>query len=538
MWKTITPAEMRRVEASVMAKTSITGEMLMTRAAAEVARAVARLTQGREGKVLCLCGMGNNGGDGLAAMRLLAAADESFTGECWLLEGELSADAKRELDKLLCAGFAERVKVCRLLGDIQPTWPSGVSCVMDALFGTGLSRPLTGMAQALCALANAAFEKGVPVVAVDSPSGLHGETGRVLGCAIHATETIVFHRPKLGLYLGQGPNYAGLVRVADLGLPTSLDDADGCLLMQREEVRFPRRERVSHKGNYGRVLLWVGHLGMAGAAAICATAALRTGAGLVTVACPADIVAVVQTLCPCATCLPLPVHAAGNEACDGAENGAGDGAEADVQHAAEGLWAVLRPALERCDALGVGCGLGQDAVTALVLDKLVQALAQKKKPAVLDADALNVLALGQNKPFKLPSAVLTPHPAEAARLLGCTVPQVLSAPLACAKELQDRFGAAVVLKGAVSVLLAENGRALNAFGTPAMAKGGSGDALTGVLCALLAGKAAGVYADQDALTLLQLGCALHGLAGEKAEERYGERGVLATDLCECLGTVG
>ncbi|MEG2950435.1 MAG: NAD(P)H-hydrate dehydratase [Clostridia bacterium] len=534
MWKTITPAEMRRVEASVMAKTSITGEMLMARAAAEVARAVARLTQGREGKVLCLCGVGNNGGDGLAAMRLLAAADESFTGECWLLEGELSADAKRELDKLLCAGFAARVKVRRLSGGIQPAWPSGVSCVMDALFGTGLSRPLTGMAQVLCALANAAFEKGVPVVAVDSPSGLHGETGLVLGCAIHATETIVFHRPKLGLYLGQGPNYAGLVRVADIGLPTSLDDADGYLLMQREEVRFPRRERVSHKGNYGRVLLWVGHLGMAGAAAICATAALRTGAGLVTVACPADMVAVVQTLCPCATCLPLPVYGAWNGAGDSAENGA----EADVQHAAEGLWAVLQPALERCDALGVGCGLGQDAVTALVLDKLVHALAQKKKPAVLDADALNLLALGQNKPFKLPSAVLTPHPAEAARLLGCTVAQVLSAPLACAKELQERFGAAVVLKGAVSVLLAENGRALNAFGTPAMAKGGSGDALTGVLCALLAGKAAGAYADQDALTLLQLGCALHGLAGEKAEERYGERGVLATDLCECLGTVG
>lgn len=522
MHKTITPGEMRRVETLVMERTDITGEMLMERAAAQVARTVARLCAGRPGTVICVCGTGNNGGDGLAAMRMLAEGDESFSGECWILQGELSPDARRELGKLQESAGGKRIALRRLEGEAPPALPEHTRCVIDAMFGTGLSRPLVGMAAALCQTVNAS---GVQVVAVDIPSGLNGETGVVMGAAIRASKTVTFHRPKPGLYLGEGPDCAGCVSVADIGLSSppaaNLDDANGFFVLEERDLPalLPSRRRVSHKGSYGRVLLWTGSTGMAGAAAICATAALRSGAGLVTVACPEEIVGIVQTLCPCATCIPLPGNDAGR------------------------AWALLEEALESASALGAGCGLGKGAVAAALLNRLLAYLAAHELPAVLDADALNLLAAlpgtsaGGTLNLPLSHVVLTPHPAEAARLLGRETAEIVRDPVNAAHCLRNRFGAAAVLKGASSVLAAPEGLGLNPFGTPAMAKGGSGDALTGVLAALLAGRRAGAYAVND-LQLLQAACALHGLAGEAAEKRFGERGMLATDLCEYLGAVG
>ena len=249
---------------------------------------------------------------------------------------------------------------------------------------------------------------------------------------------------------------------------------------------------------------------MAGAAAIAATAALRAGAGLVTVACPDDVVDVVQTLCPCATCAPLSTQ------------------DEDA------AWETLSAALERADALGAGCGLGQGPMAAALMERLLRFLHGRALPCVLDADALNLLA---RRPAWLADGaahVLTPHPGEAARLLGVSTAEILADMPGAAARIRHRYGAAVVLKGARSVLCAQEGLALNPFGTPAMAKGGSGDALTGVMAALLAGRAAGAYAMDD-LFLMQAACALHGLAGERAARRCGERGMLATDLCACLG---
>ncbi|MEG2207345.1 MAG: NAD(P)H-hydrate dehydratase [Clostridia bacterium] len=511
MLQTITPSEMRRVEQRAMRETELSSETLMTRAAAQVARAAARVSQGRAGVTVCLCGTGNNGGDGLSAMRILAKGDASFLGECRVLEGALSPDAQRELERL--GQEAPQVTVLRLQGERPPKLPARIACVLDALFGTGLSRPLEGMAAALCAQVNQL--RGVPVIAVDIPSGLHGETGEALGCAVRATETIAFHRPKLGLYLRQGPNFTGRLRVADIGLPPALDDASGLSVLEESDLAalLPARERVSHKGSYGQALLWVGSPGMAGAAAISATAALRTGAGLVTVACPDRVMDAVQVLCPCATCLPLP------------------------QTNADALWAALQTGLARANAVGVGCGLGRSPLHAEVLARLLTLLERDGLPAVLDADALSLLAAFPSGSVHASTTVLTPHPGEAARLLHCSVESVTRDALGAARALHERFGAAVVLKGAVSVLCTRDGVGLNPFGTPAMAKGGSGDALTGVLCALLAGRHAGVYAHLNDLELLQVGCALHALAGEEAARRHGERGMLATDLCACLGLV-
>lgn len=252
---------------------------------------------------------------------------------------------------------------------------------------------------------------------------------------------------------------------------------------------------------------------MAGAAAISATAALRAGAGLVMIACPESIWQILQTLCPCATCLPLP--------------------EDDPASA----FRMLEKALNQADCLGMGCGLGQGPwareLVLRVLNELRQRQAVRPLPAVLDADALNLLAHSAEG-YELTSCILTPHPAEAARLLHCEVSEVLADQETAARQLRRQYGASVILKNAVSHLIAKEGEALNVLGTPAMAKGGSGDALTGVLCALLAGRQAGAY-DMNDLEVLQASCGLHGLAGLSAEARCGQLSVLATDLAGAVG---
>ncbi|MDD3334454.1 MAG: NAD(P)H-hydrate dehydratase [Eubacteriales bacterium] len=515
MLRTITPQDMKRVERLVMEKTGVTGEALMERAAAGVVQAVNRCSVHHGGKTLCLCGTGNNGGDGLAAMRLLAAEGNGFEGLCWILPGSLSPDCEKQLKRL--EREQPQVQIFHVQSGSLPPLPGKAACVIDALFGTGLTRALTGDALAACELINRLGKSGVPIVAVDIPSGLDGSAGKILGDAVHASETVTFHRPKLGLYLADGMDCAGKVTVWDIGLPSELDDAPGLWVMEEKDIPrlIPPRKRLSHKGSYGRVLIWAGKRGMAGAAALCATAALRTGAGLVTVACEETIMDTVQLLCPCATCLPLP-HDEGE------------------------AWSLLHTACIKADAIALGCGLGQEPKTEGLLLKLLNELAAMQKPLLLDADGLNMLASLERAgkaPRELPNAVLTPHPAEAARLLGCKVETVTSDSVTAAERLSQRYGASVVLKGAASVLVAKSEHGLNVLGTPAMAKGGSGDALTGVLAALFAGNVAGAY-ELSALELLQAGCGLHGLAGVLAEKRFGERGVLATDLCTCLGLVG
>ena len=231
MYKTITPSEMKRVEQQAMARYGASGEALMLRAAQGVAAVAGELLAERDGLTLCLCGTGNNGGDGLCAMRLLAKSDEGFQGECWLLPGERSPDAQRELTRLQAE--APRVKVVKLAEGAPPELPKA-ALVLDALFGTGLSRPLGGTAAALCEAVNAS---GAPVVAVDIPSGLNGETGEPMGACVRASVTVTFHRPKQGLYLGRGLTYAGCIVVRDIGLPACADDADGFSLLAKHDLR-------------------------------------------------------------------------------------------------------------------------------------------------------------------------------------------------------------------------------------------------------------------------------------------------------------
>lgn len=539
MLRTITPGEMKKLEQGFMADTGVTGAQLMERAAAAVARAVEGRLRERPGPVWCLCGTGNNGGDGMAAIRILCAGNPRQAATVWLMAGELSPEAKTQKERL--EREAPWVSLVTLRSEEEsggeaplplPPPPADTGCIIDGLFGTGLGREVTGQAAGLCRWMGEAYDRGIPVVAVDIPSGLHGETGQIMGAAARATETVTFHRPKPGLYLGQGPDLAGRITVAPLGIPQERDAVEGFWILEEGDLPalLGPRPRVSHKGSFGRALVVAGSEGMAGAAAICALAALRTGAGLVTVACPKEIVPVVQTLCPCATCLPLPI---------------GDPGLAGK---------LLAQALEKADAVAIGPGLGTDDYAKALVEGLLAFLRQMDKPAVLDADGLNLLAeiaekaekteMSENaegrqppQPLLSPNQILTPHPGEAARLLGLSTAQVAADAPGAAAALEARFGALVILKGAASVLLCGGEKGLNILGTPAMAKGGSGDALTGVLVALLAMRAQGAFSG-NRFALLQAATGLHGLAGIAAAKEWGQRGMLATDLCAQLGRVG
>lgn len=504
MHRTITPEEMKRVERAIMREAGLPGLLLMEHAAGAVVEAITRQLAGRPGQVLFLCGPGNNGGDGLAAARLWRA--RGGRAIVWQLASKMTGDAAQ--NRQLLKKLWPDVPIVRLSESPEklPAIGPETGCIVDALFGTGLSQPVQGVAFSLVKRVN---ESGVPVVAVDIPSGLNGVNGLVMGEAIRAAETVTFHRPKLGLYLNKGPEYAGAVTVADIGLPPQLDDAPGMdvLLPQELAQMLPSRRRDTHKGDYGRVLILAGSLGMAGAAAVCAQAALRTGAGLVTVACPQTIVPTVQALAPCATCLPLPM------------TGEAFAPEAET---------LVYEAALRADVLAVGPGLGA-APDRL---PLLWAAKRSQKPAVWDADALNLLALS---PDLLPmegTHLFTPHPGEAARLMQQSVGAVTGDAVESVQALWHKLGGVVILKGA-STLLYDGARlALNITGTPALAKGGSGDALTGVLAALLSQQRLFGYSP---LLLSQIGCCLHGHAACRAERETGQRGLLATDLVAYLG---
>ncbi len=504
MYRTITPEEMKRIERAIMRETGLPGLMLMEHAALAVVHAVRRLMEGLKGQVLFLCGPGNNGGDGLAAARLWRS--EGGHAQVWQLTSKMTGDAaaNRQLLKKLWPDTS----ILRLSDSVDKLPPIGpeIALVVDALFGTGLSQPVQGVAFALVKRVN---ERGLPVVAVDIPSGLSGLTGMIMGEAIRATETVTFHRPKLGLYLNKGPEYAGRVTVAKIGLPKELDDAPGMDMLLPEDLPalLPSRRRDTHKGDYGRVLIVAGSFGMAGAAAICGLAALRTGAGLVTVACPNAIVPIVQQLAPCATCLPLPM--------------AGDAFAPE----AEGM--VYDAAL-RADAVAVGPGL--NAMPDRVA--LLQAVKRAEKPTVWDADALNLLAMGQELTPLAGTNIFTPHPGEAARLMQVSIGAVTADVVEGVQALWHKLGGVVVLKGAATLLYDGTRLALNSAGTPALAKGGSGDALTGILAALLAQQK---QLNHSPLVLAQIGCCLHGSAALRAEKETGQRGLMATDLLWYLG---
>lgn len=483
--------QVRALDRAAIETHGIPGIQLMNRAGA-AAYDYLRDRWREASRVTVLAGLGNNGGDGYVLARL-ARADGLRIQVLQLGDPErLRGDAALSL-----AGYRDAG------GEILPFAQSPAELrhrrgvLVDALLGTGLDRPVDGPWAAAVAAIN---DAGAPVLALDIPSGLHADTGAVLGIAVHADATMTFIGLKQGLFTGAGPDRCGEIRLATLevpetvysGVPPSARRADWA---QQSQSLAPRR-RCAHKGDFGHVLVIGGAPGMSGAVRLAGEAALRAGAGLVTVATHPDHAAWLNLARP-----ELMV-------------GAVDDPE------------TLSAPLDRADAIAIGPGLGRGAWGRRLWER-VRGL---HKPLVVDADALNLLA---EEPECGPDWVLTPHPGEAARLLGCSAAEVEQDRFGAVREIQGRFGGVVVLKGAGTLVQGASHRlpAVCTDGNPGMATAGSGDVLTGVVAALRAQRAG-----LDAEAAACLGACLHAAAGDRAA-RSGERGMLAGDILESLRAV-
>jgi NAD(P)H-hydrate epimerase len=477
-----TVEQVRVMEHEALTALGITGYQLMRRAASAALSSLRRhWPQSR--RVCICCGPGNNGGDGFLLGVL--AREAGLQVELVALGTTAHGDATLARSEWEAGGGAVR------LWGAESRLPVA-DVLVDALYGIGFNRAPEPSAARLIDGMNAS---GKPILALDVPTGLDADSGYCPGAAIRADVTVTFIVGKRGLHSGRAADQVGELELANLGVPDSVYASlppDARLLIADA---MPARFRYANKGSYGHVLVIGGEHGMAGAARLAGESALRAGAGLVSVATRAEHVLALNATRP-----ELMVHAV-------------DGPQA------------LAPLLERASVLALGPGLGQgDWAHALW-----QVALDANKSLVLDADGLNLLA---RKPctFAVPT-VLTPHPGEAARLLGVSTADVEHDRFAAVRELARCYAATVVLKGSGSLIADPDGRLdVCPWGNPGMASGGMGDLLTGVIAALLA---QGCTAWQAAC----LGVGLHARAGDLAAQ-HGERGLLASDLLEPLRMLG
>ena len=479
--------ELRALDRAVTALFGIPGITLMERAAAAALRHLRRCWPDAR-RIAVLCGHGNNGGDGFLLARLAAGEGLEVSLEMRGSRARLRGDAQEAARRCSEAGIVPVSEALDL---------SRFDVVVDAMLGTGLDREVEG---AFARAIERTNRCGRPVLCLDVPSGLQSDTGARLGAAVRATSTITFIGLKQGLFTGEGPELAGRVGFDSLQVPeaayaAAVPSARRMRLEQFRSVLRPR-PRHAHKGHFGHVLVIGGDEGMPGAPRLAAEAAARSGAGLVTVATRSAHAALIAASRP-------ELMARG------------------VERAS-----VLGPLLDRASVVAIGPGLGDSAWGRSMLDAALAA----GKAMVLDADALNLIAQESDDP-ELDGAVLTPHPGEAARLLGVDVAQVESDRFAAAEQICSRSGAVVVLKGAGT--LVEDGDELVSVchgGNPGMASAGMGDVLCGVVAALMAqGFSSSLAA--------RIGVCAHAEAADSAARAGGERGMLAGDVIAMLRRV-
>lgn len=506
-----TTAQMQKLDRIAIRERGIASLELMERAAQAVAEAAEELLffkQQAMGEtsdadpmlhVAVFCGPGNNGGDGIAAARLLRKMGYEVRAFLVGNRESMTQDARAMEERLVAAGGMLE-SFCT---DEQPLeWLSACGCFVDALFGVGLKRPVAGDFLTAVRTMN---QSGCPVVACDLPSGLDGDTGEVLGEGVNAAVTVTFTAAKPGLYLGEGGSCAGEVRVASIGIPEDLiravrDAAEGPVeAVDKGRYFLPRRPRIAHKGDFGRIFILAGSEGYTGAPVLTARAAVRTGAGLVFLGVPRNIYPIVAVKCDEAMPFPLPEE--------------------------------VRSILERargCDVALIGPGLGRSPQTEQVVLEL---LSQLNIPVVLDADGINALS-GHIDILDKRAAptVLTPHEGEFRRLTGADLP--IRDRLSAARDFARTHRCMLVLKGHGTVTAAPDGRAwINRTGNPGMAKGGSGDVLAGMIAALW-GQAH--LKDSDLAERAAAAVCYHGMAGDRCAQRLGEYAMAAGDLIETL----
>lgn len=505
--RVVTAAEMRRLDHLAIHAHGVPGLELMERAGERVAEAIAdRWARPARRGVLVAAGKGNNGGDGLVVARLLREREFPCEVACTARAEELSPDAAANLERYRAAGgrFTEVPA-----GDLDPLRQCvrGKGLLVDALLGTGLRSPVEGFLAEVVEFLNAS---GLPIVAVDTPSGLDSDKGTPLGAAVRARATVTFGFPKAGQVVYPGAAYTGELVVADIGIPeeAAAEVAPAAELLEPASVRrlLPRRADDSHKGSYGHLLVMAGSRGKTGAAVLACRAAMRVGAGLVTLAAPrglnevlagALVESMTETLGP---------------------PGADEWPRLD-----EADWERLT---ERKTAVLFGPGVGVHAPAQAALEWLLERCGM---PWLVDADGLNNLAADPGRLRRARTApVLTPHPGEMGRLAGRETAAVNRDRIGAARAFAEAHRCHLVLKGARTVTATPEGRvSVNPTGNPGMATGGMGDVLAGVVAGFLA---QGLPPEDAA----RLGVFLHGLAGDRAADRLGRVGLIASDVVDEL----
>ncbi len=510
--KIVTADQMRQIDqecSNIGLPTSVLMENAGKAVAEEVRRILGAINQQH---ILILIGAGNNGGDGLVAARHLH--DWGAKVSLYLFGQRLPDDSNLELVRqrgIICVEAAQGENLDRI-DDLLLS----ANAVIDALFGTGKSRPLGEIfLQALDRVSKAKERQpGLHIIALDLPSGLNADSGAVDPACLYADNTITLGFPKPGLFNPPGAERAGKITVADIGIPSYLAEQATTELITNEWARsvLPKRPLGANKGSFGRVLVVAGSINYIGAAYLACSGAIRVGAGLVTLATATSLQPILASKLTEVTYLPLPESSPGIISPQAAR--------------------LIHQELSYYDVLLLGCGLGQSQSAIEFIKSTLCQLKPATLSLVLDADALNTLAKTPNWWQQLADdAILTPHPGEMARLAGVSIEEVQSDRVGITRKVAQEWHKTIVLKGAYTVIVTPDGQArISPIANPGLASAGTGDVLTGIIAGLLA----------QGLTLSDAaacGVYLHGEAGEMVRDRLGDAGMIATDLLPALPLV-
>ena len=515
----LTAEQMKQCDTYAMTRPGCSSQMLMERAARAAMSTL--LSRFAPAHVRIVCGMGNNGGDGFAMARFLLEAGHSVDVCAVGDSRHMSAECGRQA---VMYAMADGVTVPR----VDAPLPGGETLsreeqtlkliLVDAIFGIGLDRPIEGEHLEAIGAINR-LRTGCPaacrVMALDLPSGVSADSGRILGTAVNADITVTFGQLKRGLLLYPAKCLIGELVTADIGIGIrSVGFYPEDWAVDEEDVRRAmRRDAYSNKGTYGRVVIFAGSRGMSGAAVLAARAAYRTGAGLVEVVTDESNRVILQVALP--------------EAIVTSYDGENAASEASCR--------AIDGALGRADAIVIGCGLGQSNGARRVLERVLKYCSTERRvPLVIDADGLNLLAAGEELWPLVPSrAVLTPHPGEMARLCGCAVSDVVGDLCGFARSLTLRRDVVCVLKDACTVVAAGGRIFYPICGNNGMATGGSGDVLAGIIGAVAAVCRGDFFEDPGLYAAF--GSSIHAMAGNLAVGKTGEHGLMASDIADAVG---
>lgn len=533
MWA-VTPSQMRQIDERAINEFKIPGIILMENAALQVVNFIKDhylkdhypITQCSRMsiktpvqiplkvpvkipvRVLVICGCGNNGGDGFAVARHLYLLGYQVTTLILHNRGKVpSGDAGINLEMLKTLNC----DIVWLEEDEDPTRAKAIvhssSLIIDALFGTGLDRAVAGNYASIIDEIN---KNNTPIVSIDIPSGIHGETGQVLGTAVKATDTITFGYIKPGHLLFPGREYAGHVHVKPIGLPLDSATSIGAKIftLNDEDLaqKLKDRPRDSHKGTFGKVAVIAGSTGLTGAAYLTAISALRSGAGLVTLGIPSSLNSIMEEKLTEVMTFSLEDKGQGHL----------------IPESIDDIIELLKDK----DVLAIGPGCGKNSGVFEILRNIFGRI---NISIVIDADGLNHISKDMNllKIHQSP-VIITPHPGEMSRLTGIAVEDILKKPMEVAAEFARKLNVIVLLKGAASIVADPQGQIyINSSGNSGMAKGGSGDVLTGMIASLVA-------QGYDPFEATVFGCYIHGRAGDEAADLSGEIGMIAGDIVDAI----